>query len=180
MEAAEFLRELDHELNTIVNKDTEASWAYGSNITDTNEVLKNEASAETGKFIKEISEKVNKYDWVNFKDQDLKRQMSKLAKQGYAALPEEKYKELLTLMSGMESNFAKVKVCDYKDRTKCDLSLDPEIEAVITTSRDPEELKYYWVEFYNAFRSIRKPFERYIELNTEAAKLNSSYISFSI
>ncbi|KAL5281727.1 hypothetical protein ACFFRR_005209 [Megaselia abdita] len=173
LEAAEFVRELDHELNTIVNKDTEAGWAYASNITDANELLKNEASAETGKFIKEVSEKVNKYDWVNFKDQDLKRQMSKLAKQGYAALPEEKYKELLSLMSGMEASFAKVKVCDYKDRTKCDLSLEPEIEAVITTSRDPEELKYYWVEFYNAFKSVREPFERYIELNTEAAKLNN-------
>ena len=156
-----------------MNKDTEASWLYASNITDFNEQLKNEASAETGKFIKDIASKVNSYDWRNFKDEDLKRQMSKLSKQGYAALPEEKYTELLKIMSTMESNFAKVKVCDYKDRTKCDLSLEPEIEAVITTSRDPEELKYYWVEFYNAFKQVREPFEKYIELNTEAAHLNS-------
>lgn len=95
-------------------------------------------------------------------------------KLGYAALSESDYAEFLETLSAMESNFAKVKVCDYKNSKKCDLALEPEIEEVITTSRDPEELKHYWVQFYDkAGTAVRPQFERYVELNTKAAKLNS-------
>uniref|UniRef100_A0A1A9VNQ4 Uncharacterized protein n=1 Tax=Glossina austeni TaxID=7395 RepID=A0A1A9VNQ4_GLOAU len=74
----------------------------------------------------------------------------------------------------MEPNFAKVRVCDCKDNNKCDKSLDPDVEEIITKSRDPEELKHYWLEFYNkAGTPTRNRFERYIELNTKAAQLNN-------
>lgn len=45
---AAFNRERDNQLNT----QTIASWAYASNITDHNERLMNDASAEGAKFIK--------------------------------------------------------------------------------------------------------------------------------
>lgn len=169
------MKKLEPTYIIIANKDSEAAWAYGSNITDENEIRMNEISAKTAKFTKAVANKVNKYDWKNFKDEDLKRQMSKLAKRGYAALPEDKYKELLSVLSKMESNFAKVKVCDYKNKTKCDLSLEPDLETIFTTSRDPNELEYYWIQFYNSFKSIRKTFERYVELTTESSILNSQY-----
>ncbi|XP_037927250.1 angiotensin-converting enzyme [Teleopsis dalmanni] len=172
--AAEYLDNLNKEIAKRTNIETEASWAYASNINDENERKKNEISAEVAKFMKEVSKDIQKFKWQSYQSSDLRRQFKMLSKLGYAALPEEDYAAFLEIMSTMESNFAKVRVCDYKDSTKCDLSLDPEIEAVITTSRDPEELAYYWREFYDkAGTAVRTPYESYVEYNTKAAKLNN-------
>ncbi|TDG40372.1 hypothetical protein AWZ03_013202 [Drosophila navojoa] len=174
IQAKEYLENLNKELARRTNIETEASWAYGSNVNEENEKRKNEVSAELAKFMKEVSVDIQKFNWRSYQNEDIKRQFKSLSKLGYAALPEADYAEFLEAVSSMESNFAKVKVCDYKDNTKCDLSLEPEIEEVITKSRDPEELKHYWVQFYaKAGTAVRPQFERYVELNTKAAKLNN-------
>lgn len=168
---------LNKELAKRTNVETEASWAYASNINDENEKKKNEIAAELAKFMKEVSADIKKFNWRSYQSEDVKRQFKSLTKLGYAALSESDYADFLETMSAMESNFAKVKVCDFKDSTKCDLALEPEIEEVITTSRNPEELKHYWVQFYDkAGTAVRPQFERYIELNTKAAKMNSEFI----
>lgn len=172
--ATEYIENLNKEIARRTNLETEASWAYASNINDENERRKNEVSAEVAKFMKEVSIDIRKFNWQTFKSDNLRRQFKMLSKLGYAALSESEYAEYLEVMSTMESNFARVRVCDYKNATKCDLSLDPEIEEIITTSRDPEELKYYWREFYDkAGTAVRDAYEKYVELNTKAAKLNS-------
>lgn len=154
--------------------ETEAAWAYASNINDENEKKKNEISAELAKFMKEVASDTQKFQWRSYQSDDLRRQFKSITKLGYAALPEADYTDFLETLSAMESNFAKVKVCDYKDKTKCDLALDPDIEQIISKSRDHEELAYYWREFYDkAGTAVRPQFERYVELNTKSAKLNS-------
>ncbi|XP_068150839.1 angiotensin-converting enzyme [Drosophila tropicalis] len=174
IQAKEYLENLNKELAKRTNVETEAAWDYASNITDENEKKKNEISAELAKFLKEVSADIQKFQWRSYQSEELKRQFKSLAKLGYAALSEADYAEFLETVSAMESNFAKVKVCDYKDDKKCDLALEPEIEEVITKSRDPEELKYYWREFYDkAGTPVRSEFEKYVELNTKAAKLNN-------
>lgn len=177
IQAKEYLENLNKELARRTNVETEASWDYASDITDAHEKKKNEISAEVAKFLKEVASDIKKFNWRSYQSEDIKRQFKSLSKLGYAALPESDYADFLDTISAMESNFAKVKVCDYKNNTKCDLALEPEIEEIITTSRDPEELKYYWREFYDkAGTAVRSQFERYVELNTKAAKLNSKHL----
>lgn len=74
----------------------------------------------------------------------------------------------------MESNYAKVRVCDYRNRSRCDLQLEPEISDVLESSREAEELKYYWLQWYNqAGAPVRAHFDTYVRLVNEAAELNS-------
>ncbi|XP_055848353.1 angiotensin-converting enzyme-like [Episyrphus balteatus] len=173
-EAAQYLQNINVELNKQTNLDSEANWAYTSNITDENERVKNELSAKTAKFKKQIAEDLKQYDWQNFRDSDLKRQFKKLGMLGYAALSEEDYDELLSTLSMMDSNYAKVRVCSYIDRMNCEMQLEPELTEILATSRDPEELAYYWKMWYDkAGTPTRKSFDRYVELNTKAAELNN-------
>ncbi|XP_069963364.1 angiotensin-converting enzyme-like [Bactrocera oleae] len=172
--ATEYIENLNKEIARRTNLETEASWAYASNINAENERMKNVIAAEVAKFMKEVAADLLKFNWQSFKSENLRRQFKMLSKLGYAALSESDYAEYLDVSSTMQSNYAKVRVCDYKNATKCDLSLNPEIEDIISTSRDPEELKYYWREFYEkAGTAVRGPFEKYVELNTKAAKLNN-------
>lgn len=172
--ASEYLVNLNKQLALKTNLETVASWNYASNITDENEARKNEVSAEVAKFMRQVGEENKKFNWRSYQSDDLRRQFKMMTKLGYAALPEAEYAELLEVLSSMESNFAKVRVCDYNNRDKCDLSLDPDLEEIISKSRDPEELKYYWTQFYDkAGTAVRPQFERYIEFNRKAAILNS-------
>lgn len=57
----------------------------------------------------------------------MKRQFKELSKLGYAALPADKFEQLNDALNAMQGNYAKVHVCDYKNRTKCDLQLEPGI-----------------------------------------------------
>lgn len=73
----------------------------------------------------------------------------------------------------MQGNYAKVKVCQYKNPSNCDLALEPEITDILIHSRDPEELKYYWQQWYDkAGTAVRDKYKRYLELNKDAAELN--------
>lgn len=90
-------------------------------------------------------------------------------------MPEEKYRQFLDAVTAMESNYAKIRICSYRNRTNCVLQLEPELTDILQKSRDPEELKYYWLEWYNkAGKPVRKYFDKYVELSNEAAKLNSN------
>lgn len=111
--------------------------------------------------------------YEEYKDADLARKIKKLAKLGYTALSEEHYMEITELISDLQAHYAKVKVCDFKDREKCDLALEPDLTNVLIKSRDPEELKYYWQQWYDkAGTEVRDKYKRYLELNKEAANLN--------
>lgn len=142
-------------------------------------VRKNDVAERAAVFAKEKAKEIREYNFNDFEDEDLKRQFKKLSALDYYALSEEKYKELLNVVDGMQSNYAKVKVCDYVDKTKCNLSLEPEITEKFQKSRDPEELKYYWTKWYDAAGTPAKDnFLRYVELANEAAKLNSKIFNF--
>lgn len=174
----DFLIDLNRVIAKRYNLNVEASWAYASNITAHNEKQRNTASADFAKFMKEVSKDINKFNWRSFHSKDMRRQFRMLSELGYAALPETEFNELMDILSAMETNFAKVRVCDYQNHEKCNLALEPEIEEIMSHSRDPRALEYYWLQFYNAAGTpTRKWFERYIELNTLAAKLNSESLS---
>lgn len=111
--------------------------------------------------------------YEHYKDYDLVRRLARLSALGYAILPEEDYKMLMSSVSAMDSNYAQARVCDFNNRTKCDLGLDPEVSDVYSKSRNPEELAFYWKEWYDkAGTPVAKLYKDYIRLNTKAANMN--------
>lgn len=54
-----------------------------------------------------------------------------------------------------------------------------ELTEILSKSEDPEELKYYWTQWYDmAGTPVRSLFDKYVELNKEAAVLNSKRVVF--
>jgi peptidyl-dipeptidase A len=80
---------------------------------------------ELSKQEKAAWEETKMYKWLGFQDNSLKRMFKKYSELGVAALPDEKYKQLMRSVSGMEANYATSKICSYRDNTKCDLALEP-------------------------------------------------------
>ena len=74
----------------------------------------------------------------------------------------------------METIYSTAKICDLKNPKKCDLSLEPELWDLMGKSRDPELLKYIWIEWRKVSgKKIRPFYPRYVELGNIASKLNN-------
>lgn len=172
--ASEFLEQLNKESGIKANIAANAAWDYETNITPENLENKLKISAEIAKWKKAKWEETIKYPWKTYTDDNIKRQFKAATILGMAALPEEKFTKLEKITSEMESIYSTAKICDYNDKTKCSLSLEPEITEILRNSRDPEELKHVWLEWRNASgKKCRKLFEEYVQLSNEAAKLNN-------
>lgn len=53
-----------------------------------------------------------------------------------------------------------------------------DITNIFKASRDPDELRHYWMEVYDKAGTVSKnDFEKYIWLITKAAKANSEFVT---
>uniref|UniRef100_A0A2H1V7I0 Angiotensin-converting enzyme n=2 Tax=Spodoptera frugiperda TaxID=7108 RepID=A0A2H1V7I0_SPOFR len=173
LEGREYIFQLDKATGQRKNKVGIYEWDYYSNITKENEEKWIQVRIEQSQQEKRAWEETKMYRWQDFQDFTLRRMFKKYSQLGVSALPDEKYKQLMQLVAGMESNYATAKICDYKDRSKCNLSLEPEITELFAKSQDPEELKHLWVEWHKeAGAKARHNFTEYVRLYNEAAKLN--------
>lgn len=171
--ALEALERCERRFQESQARQTHAAWAHGSNLTEYNQRKKIEAATEHAAVAKSVALELRQYDYQSFRNVDLKRRFKKLTMLEKAALPEDKFKELFEAVASMESNYAKIKLCSYKDKTNCRLTLDPEITEIMATSRDPEELKYYWTEWFDKAGKPTKPaYQKYLDLTKELARLN--------
>ncbi|KAL5285672.1 hypothetical protein ACFFRR_007396 [Megaselia abdita] len=129
---------------------------------------------ENSKYLKEVAQEIKDRGFNDIQDNEqIQRQIKIFGKLSVDALIAEDYNTLINAISNMQSNYAKAKVCSYEDRRKCDLALDPEIQKRIHHSRDPEELAYYWKEWYDhAGLPAKDNFKTYIDLTRKAAKIN--------
>ncbi|XP_043285855.1 angiotensin-converting enzyme-like [Venturia canescens] len=171
--AKELLARLNREHGEWINKQTKASWAYASNLTDENLTAQQNVSAQYANHVRKMWQEVKDFNWTNIVDYDTRRQFEKLATPGSAALPEAKHEEFGAVISKMQKTYSTAKICDFKQPTKCDLSLEPEITELLVNSHDPEELKHLWIKWRDATgKKVKTDFTRYVELSNEIARLN--------
>ncbi|XP_068631480.1 angiotensin-converting enzyme-like [Battus philenor] len=169
----EYMRTLDDLMSKAKNRRTIASWNYESNITDHNEQVQMQVFLEVAEEEKEYWKETMTYLWHEFEDEDLKRMFKKYSQLGTSALPVDLNQRLIQAVNNMQATYAKATICDYKDRTKCDLHVEPDVTNIFANSEDPEELKYTWVEWHKAAGApSRGNFTEYVAMNNEAAKLN--------
>lgn len=142
---------VDYVCDEITKRNYEANvkaFDYESNINDENRILKEEAEEELAKFQKEVALDLLQYNFKRFENETLKRMIQKFTKIDDDVLDPIDYRELHSTTTRMHKNFAKVKIPSYKDKSKL-LQLEPEITEIFESSSDPEELKYYWTEWYD-------------------------------
>jgi len=91
------------------------------------------------------------------------------------------YNEFEMTVSKMENTYSTAKICDYHNKSKCDLALEPEIIEISKSSHDPEELKHIWVEWRKVSgEKVKSLYSKYVELANTVATLNnfSDYAAF--
>jgi hypothetical protein len=164
--------ETDPKLSSWCNKAVQANWDAGTNITPETQRIQMETSIALANFNKNVWLKIKSYPWKKFQNSTLRRQFKLMSNIGTDALGTLEIAEYTNITTEMQNIYSTAVVRDFKDPNKR-LSLTPEIDTIMSESNDPNELEYLWTGWRNASgRKMTKLYQRYVELENEAAKLN--------
>ncbi|KAE8744402.1 hypothetical protein FOCC_FOCC008955, partial [Frankliniella occidentalis] len=161
------------------NKAITAEWEYITDLTNTTkEELYEKANLALAAFEKEQWEEYfHDLDPERFDDPVVRRQVEFLLSLGVAALNETDLKDLNSYELRMQNLYSTAKICPYR-KQDCDLdkegyALDPEVEGVMSKSRDYDELTYTWKAWHDASgKRMRADYKNYVELQNKAAVAN--------
>ncbi|ROT78390.1 hypothetical protein C7M84_002895 [Penaeus vannamei] len=137
------MKELDARFSHECNLEMTARWDYITDVTDPNkEDAANDAAVRYLSFKGEAAANSSLFGYESFSDDELYRRFRFLAKKGPGALGQQDLEEYKLLQAGMETIYSTATICDYHDDTQCDLTLEPDIELILATSTNWEELRH--------------------------------------
>jgi peptidyl-dipeptidase A len=168
-DAEKFLDDAEKRLLDLNIKAGRADWVKSTFITDDTETLSAEANENLIAATTELAEQSRKYENADLSP-EAKRKLKLLKLSLTLPAPKDpaERSELTKITASMEGEYGKGKYCPDGDKGKC-LSL-PDLENIINTSRDPEELKKAWVGWHQIAQPIRKEYVRFVELSNKGAK----------
>nr|XP_003472155.2 angiotensin-converting enzyme-like protein Ace3 [Cavia porcellus] len=169
-EAKRFLEYYEQTANTVLKEFVEATWNYVTNITKPNREQMLQKELERSYFMKHFGTQAHLFNITQIQDPTVKRMLSKLQDIGKAALPYDDLWEYNKLVAYMETTYSLAQVC--LDEGPC-MTLEPDLEEVMATSRDHKELLWAWEGWRDSVgRQLRPIFWRYVQLSNKAAQLN--------
>jgi peptidyl-dipeptidase A len=168
-EAEKFLGDAEKRLLDLNIKAGRADWVKSTFITDDTELMAAEANENLIAATTELAEQSRKFENVDLPAEDKRKlKLLKLSLTLPAPKDPAERSELTKITASMEGEYGKGKYCPDADKGKC-LSL-PDLENIINTSRDPEELKKAWLGWHQIAIPIRKEYVRFVELSNKGAK----------
>jgi len=168
-EAEKFINDAEKRLLELNIKAGRADWVRSTFITDDTETIAAEANENLIAATTELAEQARKYENLDLSP-EVKRKFKLLKLSLTLPAPKDpaERNELTKIAAAMEGDYGKGKYCPEGDKGKC-LSL-PDLEEIMGTSRDPEELKRVWLGWHQIAVPIRKDYMRFVELSNKGAK----------
>lgn len=168
-EAEKFLADAEKRLLDLNIRAGRADWVKSTFITDDTEAMAAEANEAVIAATTELAEQSRRYENLDLSPEDKRKlKLLKLSLTLPAPKDPAERSELTKLAASMEGEYGKGKYCPEGDKGKC-LSL-PDLEQIMSTSRDPEELKKAWLGWHQIAIPIRKEYVRFVELSNKGAK----------
>ena len=168
-EAEKFMADVEKRLTELSIKAGRTDWVKSTYITDDTEKIAAAANNDLIAATTEFAEQAKRFEGIDL-PVDLQRKMKllKLSLTLPAPKDEKERNELTEIAARMEGDYGAGKYCPDGDKGKC-LSL-PDLENIMTNSRDPEELKKAWLGWHQIAIPIRKDYVRFVELSNKGAQ----------
>jgi peptidyl-dipeptidase A len=168
-DADKFLADAEKRLMDLSIKAGRADWVKSTFVTDDTETMAAEANENLIAATTELAEQARRFDNANLSPES-KRKLKLLKLSLTLPAPKDPAlrSELTKIAASMEGDYGKGKYCPDGDKGKC-LSL-PDLEQIMGSSRDPEELKKAWVGWHQIAVPIRKDYVRFVELSNKGAQ----------
>ncbi len=168
-DAEKFVAEAEKRLTDLNLRFSRADWVKSTYITDDTEALSADANKDLIAATTELVDQSRQFDGLQLaSDVDRKLKLLRLSLTLPAPKDPAERDELTKLAASLEGDYGKGKYCPDGDKGKC-LSLG-DMEEIMGSSRDPEELKRIWLGWHQVSPPYRKNYARFVELSNKGAK----------
>ncbi|KAG5345054.1 ACE enzyme, partial [Acromyrmex charruanus] len=173
-DALVFLREYDSAASLMCTRVMIAQWNFATNVTDANHQKMVDEQILKLKFERASWRKAVTFAWSRIPDPLARRELKMIATKGRSSLTDDKFNEIHRLIAEMKEIYVKARVCSYKQIDgECNLSLDYDLNKIMVTSKDYDELLHYWHAWHEVIGpQLQNKYLRYVQLANRAAKLN--------
>ncbi|XP_048007356.1 angiotensin-converting enzyme-like [Leguminivora glycinivorella] len=170
----EFLAQADEQASKECTNNVAAQWNFETEVTDATQHAALDAQQRYTLFQRGLWETAQQIPKGGIRDFPTYRQLRLLSIIGPAALPPDQLDRYNRLINDMLAVYNNAEICAYNEPFKCGLHLQPELQHIMSHSRDWDELQHVWTEWRrNTGRRIRDLYEQLVELTNHAAKLNN-------
>lgn len=172
-DAQKFMVDAEKKMLALANKAGRASWVKSNFITDDTEAIEADASQEMLAATTDLAVAAARFDGVTLPP-ELARKMKLLKLSLTLPAPRNPaaQEELTKIAVSLEADYGKGKYCPDGEKGKC-LSL-PDLERILTNSRDPEQLLRAW----QGWHAIAPPMRTRYARQTELANLGARELGF--
>ena len=172
-EAQQFIAHAETRLNDLTVKASRASWIQANFITDDTQIMAAEANEALIGATTELAKQATHFDHLQMPP-ELARKMLllKLAAAVPAPAPSDprELTELTRIGASLEADYGKGKYC-RKSGNHAGKCLDiGQIERIMATSTDPDEVKELWVGWHTISPPMRDRYSRWVELGNKGAR----------
>ncbi len=172
-EAEEFMRGAETRLNDLGVKASRASWVQSNFITDDTEIISADANEALIGATTELAKQATRYDHLKLSE-ELTRKMLllKLSAAVPAPAPRDpkELAELARIGTSLEADYGKGQYCPKSGKHAGECLDVGEIEKIMATSTDPDELKDLWAGWSAVGPPMRERYARWVELGNKGAK----------
>ena len=166
-EAQEFMIKAEAQLADLNVKEQRASWVQENFITDDTQAMAADAIDETAAITTQLVERAKRFDNLALPP-DLARKFMLLKLSLTAPAPKDAAlrREMTEVGVSLGADYGKGKYC-RKNGECLDITA---IEKLMSTSRDPEELKEVWIGWHAIAPPMRQRYRRFVDLSNQGAR----------
>lgn len=170
----DFLTQADDQASKECTNNVAAQWNFETDVNDATQHAALDAQQRYTLFQRGLWEAAQQIPRGALRDYATYRQLKLLSIIGPAALPPDQLDRYNRIINDMLAVYNTAEVCAYNEPFKCGLHLQPELQFIMSHSRDWDELQHIWTEWRRVTgRRIRDLYEQLVDLTNQAARLNN-------
>lgn len=168
-EARAFTEAAEKELLELWVKASRASWVQQTFITDDTQKISADADLAVKTATSQLASEARRFDGLKLPD-DVARKLRLIRLSVDIPAPRDPAEaaELARINASLQGDYGKGKWCPDADPSKC-FNLD-QLEKIMASSRDPEELKRAWIGWHSLAPPMRERYERMVALGNKGAR----------
>ncbi|HEY7615522.1 MAG TPA: M2 family metallopeptidase, partial [Terriglobales bacterium] len=166
-EAEQFMKQAEASLSELGVKLSRAQWVQSNFITDDTEALTADAQDQYTARTTELVEQAKRFNGLKLPPElGRKFQLLRLSLTAPAPKDPALRREMTRIATSLEADYGKGKYCRKPDEC-LDITA---IERIMTSSRDPKELRDLWVGWHKVGAPMRERYARFVELSNQGAR----------
>ncbi|XP_013187397.1 angiotensin-converting enzyme [Amyelois transitella] len=170
----DFLVKADEQASKECTNNVAAQWNFETDVNDATQHAALDAQQRYTLFQRGLWEAAQQIPRQAVRDYGTFRQLRLLSIIGPSALPPDQLDRYNRIINDMLAVYNTAEICAYNEPFKCGLHLQPELQFIMSHSRDWDELSHVWTEWRrNTGRRIRDLYEQLADLTNQAARLNN-------